>query len=125
MRFLIAVAALSLPGYASARQGASSTVTPQDRPSVEKPRQGSKEVRGNTDRIRALDAAHARAVDDLDKKENASVDAIRNEKSLSREEKQQKIAEIGKDFKDLRKTLDDKYRSDKKTLLIVPENKKR
>ena len=60
--------------------------------------QGAGDVRDDLKQMQALDAKHADAVQDLNAKEKAAMEAVKDDKSLTPEQRKEKLAAIRADF---------------------------
>lgn len=75
------------------------------------------EVRADLEEMQALDAKHAGAVQDLNAQEKTAREAVRDDKSLTPEQRKEKLAAIREDFNARRKTLNETFRADKRKIL--------
>jgi len=119
----LAAAALALSTFAFAQHPPPSTADPdvqRDKRELQEARQDIREdvkdIRQDQAEVKALDAKHADAMRDLNAKEKAAIDAIRDDKSLTPDQKKERIAQLRAQFDSERKALNEKFRADKAVL---------
>lgn len=84
-------------------------------PAVKTP-PASSDVKTDHKDMQALDAKHAADVKDLNAKETAAMQAVKDDKTLTSAQRKEKLAAIRGDFKTQRKALNATFRDDKKKI---------
>lgn len=102
---LLLLSLMLVPGFALA----------QDTSGAQKPPAGS-EVKNDLKDMQALDAKHVDGVKDLNAREKAAMQAVKDDQALTPAQRKEKLSAIRGDFRTQRKALNETFRADKKKI---------